>query len=262
MKISSRSPQASVVGLVAFLLVLSFAPTASALETVRAEGCQAMLIAERGQNSATFSIGCDGRAITGARFRGSERMATSIFFRSETGGIECGQTFARNGYGCGGPPGIPAGEVARAFVRTLVPPCATQLTILDLWLYTDGNSILGEPDVRLPDVEVQCSGGGAADCANRRTSGNDIIRGTPGNDLLCGGGGNDIVYGGAGNDTIRGGDGNDILRGERGSDRLFGQGGRDILNARDEVHANDLADGGADPDVCNTDPGDKRRSCE
>ena len=116
----------------------------------------------------------------------------------------------------------------------------------------------------LRDIRVQgCKDdGGGQPCTIRGTEGNDIIRATPADDVICAGAGNDIVYGGGGNDIIYGAAGNDILRGETGDDRLFGHAGRDILQSRDEVSGNDLADGGLDIDTCHVDQGDEQRSCE
>ena len=125
-------------------------------------------------------------------------------------------------------------------------------------------------------------------CTARGTSRNDVIRGTPGDDVICAGAGNDIIYGLDGNDDLRGGDGADTLRGGYGNDRLSGgdgddqvvggdgadrltggsgkddvtgQAGNDFLDARDGVRGNDVANGGADPDSCSTDPRDVRTSC-
>ena len=46
-----------------------------------------------------------------------------------------------------------------------------------------------------------------------------------------------------------------------GQDRLLGQDGNDLLNTRDGVQGNDLANGGAGTDTCRTDLEDRRISC-
>lgn len=115
-------------------------------------------------------------------------------------------------------------------------------------------------------------------CTIKGTRGADILRGTTRPDIICGFGGSDIISGGGGNDTIYGDSGNDILNGNSGSDRIFGGagndimkddagidklyggGGRDALNIRDD-RGGDLADGGADRDVCSKDPRDKVVRC-
>lgn len=117
------------------------------------------------------------------------------------------------------------------------------------------------------------------DCTIRGTSGNDELEGTPGADVICGFGGNDTIEGRGGGDELRGNVGIDTLSGNGGNDlilggvgadrlfanigedRLFGQRGNDFLNTGDG-DSNDLANGGANTDTCQTDPGDTRVSCE
>jgi Ca2+-binding RTX toxin-like protein len=60
---------------------------------------------------------------------------------------------------------------------------------------------------------------------------------------------------------VIGGDGNDRLFGGPGNDVLSGQDGRDYLNTRDNVRGNDIANGGAGADTCDTDRGDLGTSC-
>lgn len=90
--------------------------------------------------------------------------------------------------------------------------------------------------------------------------GNDIISGRGGNDTIYGGGGNDILNGNSGGDRIIGATGKDVMNGGTGIDRLYGRGGRDVLNIRDG-RGGDLANGGADRDVCSADPRDKVTRC-
>ena len=90
--------------------------------------------------------------------------------------------------------------------------------------------------------------------------GNDIISGGGGNDTIYGDGGNDVLNGGSGDDRIIGGSGGDVMNGGFGTDRLYGGGGSDVLNVRDG-RGGDLADGGADRDVCSVDTKDKVLTC-
>jgi hypothetical protein len=46
-----------------------------------------------------------------------------------------------------------------------------------------------------------------------------------------------------------------------GTDESYGEAGADILDTRDGVNGNDLANGGRGRDRCTTDPGDRRVSC-
>ena len=112
-------------------------------------------------------------------------------------------------------------------------------------------------------------GGGGNDTLSGG-SGNNILRGERGDDRVFGGAGADVVRGGSGNDVLSGGDGadqviggseDDHLRGGPGRDVLSGQDGRDYLNTRDDRGGNDVANGGAGEDSCETDRGDARSSC-
>jgi uncharacterized delta-60 repeat protein len=100
--------------------------------------------------------------------------------------------------------------------------------------------------------------------------GNDVLKGEEGDDLLVGGDGYDLLVGAAGTDDGRGGNGNDTLRGGdradtllggANSDALFGEIGADTLNTKDNVSANDSADGGTESDSCVFDSGDFVTSC-
>ena len=115
-------------------------------------------------------------------------------------------------------------------------------------------------------------------CTIKGTRGTDILHGTARSDIICGLGSNDIISGGGGNDTIYGDGGDDILNGGSGSDLIIGGSGKDVMNGGtglDRLHGGggsdvlnisdgrdgDLADGGADRDVCSADQKDKVVRC-
>jgi len=128
-----------------------------------------------------------------------------------------------------------------------------------------------------PGNDVICAGrgndivyGGGGNDKIYGGGGNDILRGEGGNERIYGGGGDDIVRGGSGDDRLSGGDGDDQVIGGDGADRLLGgsgrdilsgQDGRDYLNTRDSSGGNDIANGGAGADSCETDRRDTRSSC-
>ena len=91
--------------------------------------------------------------------------------------------------------------------------------------------------------------------------GDDTIFGGGGNDEVCSGKGNDAIYGGPGDDTLLGGEGKDNLRGDGGDDCLEGLLGGDRLHTKDQVRANDEADGGPGQDVYKTDSKAEKRRC-
>jgi len=99
-------------------------------------------------------------------------------------------------------------------------------------------------------------------CTITGTNGSETLNGTSGDDVICGLGGDDRLRGLGGNDEVRGGTGNDILYGGDGSDRVFGEGGDDIVNTKDNIEGNDLANGGQGRDSCRTNPGDTEENCE
>jgi dipeptidyl aminopeptidase/acylaminoacyl peptidase len=99
-------------------------------------------------------------------------------------------------------------------------------------------------------------------CTITGSNGSEVLDGTTGTDVICGLGGDDRIRGLEGDDDIRGGGGNDTVYGGAGADEVSGDEGDDIVNTRDEVQGNDLADGGqGSGDSCRTDPGDQAVRC-
>jgi uncharacterized delta-60 repeat protein len=116
-------------------------------------------------------------------------------------------------------------------------------------------------------------------CTISGTEGPDVLRGTAGTDLICGGagaddlyglGGGDVVLGGPGADRLFGGLGDDHLVGSSGGDLLVGGVGADVLRGMmgpDRLEGadgapGDVVAGGVGTDICTTDDGDLRSSCQ
>jgi hypothetical protein len=97
--------------------------------------------------------------------------------------------------------------------------------------------------------------GHSADVNGKNLSGNggsNTITGTSGMDVICGL---------AGADTLSGLGGRDLVVGGTGPDRAEGNAGNDWIDLIDGV-GHDRAVGGPGTDLCLTDPGDVRASCE
>ena len=92
----------------------------------------------------------------------------------------------------------------------------------------------------------------------------DVEQVTGGNsdDALLGNTFDNRLDGGPGSDFLDGRPGADTLIGGTGMDRLFGGFGNDLLEGVDGIAANDLLDGQADVDTCNSDAGDTENACE
>jgi Tol biopolymer transport system component len=98
-------------------------------------------------------------------------------------------------------------------------------------------------------------------CTIAGTGEGEVLTGTGGDDVICGFGGDDVIRSRGGGDTLRGGGDDDSMLGGAGADTLRGASGNDVLDARDDVRGNDLADGGLERDVCVSDRRDTKISC-
>jgi Ca2+-binding RTX toxin-like protein len=100
-------------------------------------------------------------------------------------------------------------------------------------------------------------------CTINGTTGDDVgLNGGPGNEVICGLGGNDEINASGGNDVVVGAEGNDTIKRGGGRDRVFGGFGDDVLSVKDGVRRNDVVDGGEGTDMCKSDCGDRKVSCE